>query len=279
MRTATHHAVQLSAPDDFDGWRSGVRALLTARVPTAAVEFCVAGEAGSLFALDAVPVANNGRELRLPAAFMGLARTAILHREPERFALLYELGLGLVTRRMAMADAAHPLIRRIEALAKSVRRDIHKMRAFVRFREVDEDGGARFVAWFEPDHHIARTNARFFVERFASMRWSILTPALSMHWDGERLTEGPGATRADAPTGDPVEDIWKRYYASIFNPARLKVGAMLSEMPRKYWANMPETGLIPEMIAGAQARTRAMLAAGAPADPGGSDREASPIVS
>ena len=62
-------------------------------------------------------------------------------------------------------------------MARAVRRDIHKMRAFLRFREaVDEDGGRRFVAWFEPDHHILRANAGFFVRRFAAMRWSILTP-------------------------------------------------------------------------------------------------------
>ena len=72
----------------------------------------------------------------------------------------------------------------------------------------------------------------------APMRWSILTPELSIHWDGECLSEGPGATRADAPSGDPLEETWRTYYSSIFNPARLKVGAMLKEMPKKYWRNM-----------------------------------------
>ena len=43
------------------------------------------------------------------------------------------------------------------------------------------------------------------------------------------------------------------------DPARLKVGAMLSEMPRKYWENMPETALVPGLIAGAQAREAAMI--------------------
>src|SRR3546814_1124456 len=68
---------------------------------------------------------------------------------------------------------------------------MHKMRAFVRFRELADAEGPRFVAWFEPDHHIVRANAGFFARRFASMRWSILTPELSIHWDGDALTEGP----------------------------------------------------------------------------------------
>ncbi|CAN5149080.1 UdgX family uracil-DNA binding protein [soil metagenome] len=153
-------------------------------------------------------------------------------------------------------DHTRTLVRHIEELAKSVRRDIHKMRAFVRFREID----GRFVAWFEPEHHIVRANAGFFMRRFANMAWSILTPEITIHWDGETLTKGPGAQKSDAPDGDPVEDVWKTYYASIFNPARVKIGAMTKEMPRKYWKNMPETALIPSLIAGAQARESGMIA-------------------
>jgi uracil-DNA glycosylase len=153
-----------------------------------------------------------------------------------------------------------PLTDRLQRLAKEVRRDSHKMHAFVRFREVEEEGGGtRFVAFFEPDHHIVRREAGFFVRRFANMRWSILTPDISVHWDGERLREGPGATRAEAPDGDPLEAMWKTYYASIFNPARLKVGAMLREMPKKYWRNMPETSLVGTLVASARAREIAMI--------------------
>ena len=59
-----------------------------------------------------------------------------------------------------------------------------------------------------------------------------------------------------------MEALWRKYYASTFNPARLKIGAMLKEMPRRYWKNMPETALIPELIAGAQAREAQMVKAG-----------------
>jgi DNA polymerase len=160
-----------------------------------------------------------------------------------------------------LQDQTDPQVRRIELMAKDVRRDIHKMRAFVRFREIGFGEEQRFVAWFEPSHHIVRANAAFFVDRFASMRWSILTPDVSLHWDGTTLREAPGAARSDAPDGDPLEETWKTYYASIFNPARVKIGAMLKEMPRKYWKNMPETALVPGLIASAQARESAMVTA------------------
>ncbi|MBA2466475.1 MAG: UdgX family uracil-DNA binding protein, partial [Sphingomonas sp.] len=171
---------------------------------------------------------------------------------------LYAMLLRLRSNRHAMEDRADPLLDRLQKLAKDVRRDVHKMHAFVRFREVDK--GRRFVAFFEPDHHIVRHTAGFFVRRFTNMRWSILTPELSIHWDGETLSEGPGAVRADAPDGDPLEAMWKTYYASTFNPARLKVGAMLKEMPKKYWRNMPETSLVAPLIAGARNRELEMIA-------------------
>ena len=253
------HRVTLSAPDDFDGWRDAARGLAEAGVPPAAIAWQVEGETADLFAGPATSPPPAGPSFAVPRGFVDLAKKAICHSDPERFALLYAMLLKLRANRRALEDRADPLLDRLEAIAKEVRRDLHKMHAFVRFREVTDDGGARFVAFFEPDHHIVRATAGFFVRRFTSMRWSILTPELSIHWDGETLTEGPGATRADAPDGDPVEAVWKTYYASIFNPARVKVKAMTREMPRKYWKNRPETALIGGLLAGAQKREAAMI--------------------
>ena len=250
---------RLAFEDDFDGWRLAARALAAAGVPADQVVWQVGERAADLFGDEAVPDAATA-SFSVPRPFVELAQSVVAHSDPERFALLYRMLLRLRDQPGAMADQADPLLRRLDEMAKAVRRDMHKMRAFVRFREVaTPEGGTRFVAWFEPEHHIVRLNAGFFVRRFASLVWSILTPELSIHWDGEQLTESAGATKADAPEGDPVEDVWKSYYASIFNPARLKTGAMLKEMPKKYWRNMPETALVPQLIAGAQAREVRMI--------------------
>ena len=247
------HTVILPAPDDFEAWRDAARALALAGVGPHNVVWHVVG-AGDLFAID-TPLPEATGTLSVPKSFVDLARSVICHRGPERFALLYALLARLQGNRYIVHDAADPLVRQLEDMAKAVRRDIHKMRAFVRFRELDD----RFIAWFEPGHHIVRANAGFFVRRFANMRWSILTPEVSIHWDGETLTESPGAVKSDAPQGDPIEEIWKTYYASTFNPARVKIGAMTKEMPKKYWKNMPETALIPALVAGAQARESGMI--------------------
>ena len=254
--------VALPAPDDFEAWRDAARGLMKAATPPDAIVWQVGDQPIDLFAADAHALPDDpapAPAFKVSRAFLSLARDAILHREPERFSLLYSLLWRLRAAPRLAEDHADPLVRRLEGLAKHVRRDVHKMRAFLRFREATDGDGARYVAWFEPEHHIVRANSAFFVNRFASMRWSILTPELSLHWDGEALSEGPGATREDGPDGDPTEAVWKTYYASIFNPARVKVGAMLKEMPRKYWKNMPETALVPELLAKAQARESGMI--------------------
>ena len=254
------HRVTLSGSDDFDGWRDAARGLAEANVPAAAIAWQVDGGAQDLFAGPGTSPPPPGASFAVPRSFIDLAKAAICHVDPERFALLYKLLLKLRTNRHAMEDRADPLLDRIEKMAKEVRRDAHKMHAFVRFREIGEpDGGTRFVAWFEPDNHIVRREAGFFMRRFANMRWTIMTPQLTISWDGKALTEGPGATRRDAPDGDPVEETWKTYYASIFNPARVKVKAMTKEMPKKYWKNMPETALIGGLLADAQRREAMMI--------------------
>jgi probable DNA metabolism protein len=269
-----HYAVHLPAPDDFAFWRERARGLIQCDVPPDRVSWILPGGTGDLFAEGPSrsdkrlpPPPADAPPVRASQRFLTVACSAALHTDPARFGLLYRVLWRLQRSPRLMEDKADPEVRRLEDLAKSVRRDAHKMHAFVRFREVaEQDGTPHFVAWFEPDHHIVRAEAAFFMRRFANMRWSILTPRGSVHWDGEVMREGPPARPEDALGGDPVEDLWRSYYASIFNPARLKVGAMLSEMPKKYWKNLPEAELIPALIAGAQAREAAMVKAGARAE-------------
>lgn len=253
------HTVHLAAADDLDGWRDAARALAGAGVPAEQVLWQVGAAPADLFAGPPLR-AQAGPALRVHKEFMPLAACVILHRDPQRFALLYALLLRVMTAPQLVHDTTDPLRRRVEVLSKTIRRDMHKMRAFVRFRAIETDGAVRYVAWFEPENNIVRANAAFFAARFANMDWSILTPDISVHWDGGRLREGPGATVAQAAGGDPLEEVWKSYYRAIFNPARLNRTAMLSEMPKKYWKNLPEAALIPEMMATARAREIEMIA-------------------
>lgn len=252
---------RLAHPADFEGWREQARAFAQRWVEPADIVWHVEGEGPDLFAAVPKRSREDLRAVTVPRAFPELAEQVICHSDPQRFGLLYRLLWRLQVERDLLQVATDRDVHRAEAMARSVRRDIHKMTAFVRFREIaDEESRAAFVAWFEPEHHIVERAATFFVERFAAMRWSILTPRRSLHWDGETLHVTPGGTRAEAPRDDEIEVYWRTYYASIFNPARLKVKAMKAEMPVKYWRNLPEAELISSLIADADRRTRDMVA-------------------
>lgn len=247
----------------FDAWRDAARPLAAAGVPGSDVDWSF-GDTGTGGLFDAAPPpAGTARPLSVPREFLNLAAQVILHRDPAAPALLYQALLTLQNRRGLLADAADPLVRRLATLQKAVRRDIHKMRAFVRFRELPSEGPRRsFAAWFEPEHRIVEANAGFFCRRFADMDWAIHTPDLSALWREGALSFAPGAPRPDLPD-DAAEALWATYFANIFNPARIKLGSMRQHMPLKYWKNMPETGQIPAMLNAAEARVRAMQQAAA----------------
>jgi probable DNA metabolism protein len=256
------HLITLDSETDFDGWRKAARSLVLNEIKPTDVTWIVQGDASELFAPAAeTPLLEAPQgTFSVSAKFVELAQSAILHRDPERFAILYRLLWRLRGHPRLLEVATDPDVALITAMAKAVRRDEHKMHAFVRFREVGREQKSHYVAWFEPEHHIVELAAPFFARRFADMPWSILTPDGCAHWAGHAVSITAGVSKADAPTEDRLEETWRRYYASIFNPARLKVKAMQTEMPKKYWRNLPEASLIKPLIADAERATGAMIA-------------------
>lgn len=352
MTDAAGRIAVLAADDDVGGFRCEARRLLNENIDPAAVQWHVANAVeGDLFADATDPVtsgapaasdaaaaragsaeahqielANATPRVSVPAFFLPLCERALLHADLGRFGLVYRLLWRLVHEPGLRHDPLDADRMQAEQMARAVRRDMHKMTAFVRFRPVgggtaddsavavdgdieikvgaDGDGDTfadgdaeaeafvngnaeveavadpdaftnaradavddaevlRHVAWFEPGHHIVRATAPFFARRFAQMRWAILTPEACVRWDGRRLEFGPGARHDEAPPADAAEQLWLTYYASIFNPARLKLKMMQKEMPRRYWKNLPEAVLIQPLAAAAAERSGRMVEQGA----------------
>jgi uracil-DNA glycosylase len=260
--------IRLDGQGDFEEWRLAARALLANGIWPDDIAWLSAWEDPGLFTEDQVPApAPEAAAITVPRAFAEAAETAICHSDEGRFPLLYRILWRLQSHRALLQDRADRDVAELSRLVKSVRRDSHKMTAFVRFKEVApaeggpaEGGRRRFAAWFEPDHFIVGRTAPFFARRFADMDWLIATPKGSASWDGKSLAIDPAPATRLRHT-DEADELWRVYFSNIFNPARLKVKAMQAEMPKKYWKNLPEAQLIPELIAGAEARVRAMAAA------------------
>lgn len=248
----------LAHETDFDGWRDAARAFVLNDVAPEDVHWIIEG-GNQLFVPTSLPAIDPTSSFNVSRDFVDRARIAILNRDVGRFSHMYRLLWRLRTTPDLMNIATDADVARIERLCREVRRDEHKMHAFVRFRQFGKDDNFRFVAWFKPSHYIVKLASPFFERRFSDMAWSILTPDLCAHWDGRQTTFTPGAPETDAPTGDPLEAIWLTYYANIFNPARLKIKAMQNEMPKKYWRNLPEAALIKPLVARASRATQVMI--------------------
>ena len=268
----------------FDQFRQRARALLAAGVPPGAAQGtwggCVDGArrgAADLFAADSSVTVHpsavgGGSSPAVPRSFIALARRVVLHSAPGRFDALYALLWRLVHEPGLRHDPLDVDLLRLRQMARAVQRDAYKMRAFVRFRPVQDHGATDVtepaqdvtlhVAWFEPEHDVLEAVAPWFARRFAGMRWAILTPRRSVRWSPghQRLHFGHGAERAQAPAADAGEALWLTYYRHIFNPARLNLPLMRQHMPRKYWANLPEAAAIADLAAEANERTAGMLA-------------------
>jgi DNA polymerase len=247
----------------YDDWRRKARELLRHNYPPAAVAWVdpfSTQPAIEGLAFDATPAATAAQVVAVPRRFLDQARTAAYHRDPQRWDVLYRLAFRLAQgERQLLSNELDADVRALETMTRQVARDIHKMHAFVRFREIQDDAGARFIAWHRPDHFIVRPASSFFVERFRTMRWSILTPDESVHWDGETLAYGPGVRQSEAPQGDRLEDLWRTYYVSMFNPARVNPRAMTRELPVRHWPTLPEARLIPSLLADAPGRVSKMI--------------------
>lgn len=255
------HTVTLDQHADFKSWRTHARQLCAAEVPPAQVRFVPPDREESLLDFGAVDLPDPRRTVVASQEFMDRAQRVACLSDPARYDYLYRLLWRLQDQPSLMRNQVDDDVQWVHEATKAISRDRHKMHAFVRFRKVGETDAGReqFMAWFEPSHYIVDLATPFFTRRFPNMDWAILTPYRSAIWNGEGLTFGPGGAKSDVPAEDVVEDQWKTYFASIFNPSRLKVSAMTAEMPKKYWHNLPEAALIPALIQGAKAREIEMM--------------------
>jgi probable DNA metabolism protein len=235
--------------EDFASWRTAARSLLIQDIAPDQVLW-----SPGLFT-EPIDTRTATVTATVPKEFLDVAKVVAMHRDENRWALLYRILYRIThgERNLLKIDIDDD-IRELTLMQKAIHRDIHKMRAFARFRRVTDSDPEQFVAWHKPDHYIVEANAPWFADRFAAMRWSILTPDRSAHWNLEELTFGPGVRRSEAPSEDGLEELWRDYYASIFNPARVKMKAMKAEMPIRHWATLPETQIIPTLLAKADSR-------------------------
>ena len=218
---------RLASETDLAGFREEARSLLAHQVPPDEVDWLTA-HTSDQFA-EVVPAdAKGSRHVPraamaiVPASFLRLCEIVVLHRDPDRFALLYRLLWRLVHEPGLRSDPIDPDMLTAQQMGQAVRRDLHKIKAFLRFKPMQDGGDGDLplhLGWFEPTHHILEAAAPWFVRRYAQLRWAILTPARSVRWtpSSERLEFGPGVANAPAHVPHPEDAFLLAGYRSIYS--------------------------------------------------------------
>ncbi|WP_298933388.1 TIGR03915 family putative DNA repair protein [uncultured Ramlibacter sp.] len=216
----------LASAIDLAGFRGQAQTLLAHQVPPDEVVWDTDdGQFHDPFATPAPAADSRPRGVPraataiVPASFLRLCELVVLHSDPQRFALLYRLLWRLVYEPGLRHNPIDADMLAAQQMGQAIRRDIHKMKAQVRFHSVpDEDcaGQPLQLAWFEPAHHIVEALAPWFARRLPGQRWAVLTPLRSVASDGQQLRYGPGA--AAVPEDAPPQ-LWLARYRSVFGMA------------------------------------------------------------
>ncbi|MHB0765608.1 TIGR03915 family putative DNA repair protein [Stutzerimonas sp. NM35] len=249
---------QVRFDGSFEGWRDAARALLVEEVAPHQLEWLAGNARGGLFEQCAVPEPGTpSAAIRIPRQLLAELEGAARFRNSDRWSLLYR-----ILWRVAKGDRSARLVGDVDgselhARLKAVRREAHHLHAFLRFSPSGADSAPDYVAWFEPAHDILLSAAPHFAERMGLHSWLIATPEDAVLWDGMTLHYAnpcPLAWRQLAQGAqDPGAELWKAYYESTFNPARLNREVMQSHLPVRFWKNLPEGSLIPQLMSRARA--------------------------
>lgn len=213
---------KLAGQVDLAGFRSEARQLLAHQVPPEEVQWQL--EAPADLYIDAQsPQASRPRNVAraataiVPASFTRLCEFVVLHRDPQRFSLLYRLLWRLVHEPGLRNDPVDGDMQQAQHMAHAVRRDIHKMKANLRLRAMrDPDGKELQAGCYEPAHHVVEAVAPWFAKRVPARRWAIFTPDRSVRCEEGRLLFGPGVPSADLPAPDGSDGDWLACYERVF---------------------------------------------------------------
>jgi DNA polymerase len=256
---------QVAIEPTYESWHEAARSLLASNVAPSEVVWLVRGDDQPLLGdLAEAPPAVEPSTVRVPRRFVEDAKLAALHRSSDRWSLLYRLLWRIVREnRLLLGDELDVDVAQLRSMVREIRKDVERMKAFVRFRAIGAPGAERFIAWHVPDHDVATLVGPHFAARYPNLRWSIFTPVSSIHWDGSSLTRDRGVAASEIPREDSnraAEALWRTYYAASFNPARANEAKLARDMPARFRDTLPEAETIPLLLAEAPARTSRLRA-------------------
>lgn len=137
---------------------------------------------------------------------------------------------------------ADPDVAAVHRLVHKVRREAHRLKGLIRFREL-ADG--LLYAPLEPDHAVVPLLAPHFARRLPRESWLIhdLRRGVGVLGHGGEWRMGSVDRHASPALSDEepaYQELWRRFFSGIAIPERQSARRQAHFMPKKYWRHLVE---------------------------------------
>jgi probable DNA metabolism protein len=198
--------VPLSHRVDIAGFHHEATRLLAQQVAPDTVQWnadaAVQADAAPLLETQNASIRNRAARAIVPQSFVRMSELVVLHRDVQRFDLLYRSLWRLVYEPELKHDHGDIDLARLRQMAQSVRRDVQKMKQRMEFHPVLLKEQGVQVCWYEPVHFITEVVGAWLTHQEDRGDWILLTPERSLRWDGSELLAAPPLLPARRPHGE-----------------------------------------------------------------------------
>jgi probable DNA metabolism protein len=193
----------------------------------------------------------KGLQQRLAAG--GVQRLYAAHLSEikgEEANLLGFIRYAFSTNETIEEDFGNKYVMRLSYVLKLVRREKHRMEAFVRFQKM-ADG--IFYASIEPDFNVLPLILTHFKRRYADQKWIIydIKRSYGIYYDLQeavfvKMDFASGKKDEKSIISSYSEDetlyqaLWKDYFKHVNIPARKNTKLHLQHVPKRYWKHLTE---------------------------------------
>jgi len=146
-------------------------------------------------------------------------------------------------------DYGNRYVLRVSELVRMVRREKHRMEAFIRFQKLKDE---TFYATVDPDFNVLPLILKHFRKRYADQKWIIYDTrrAFGLYYDLHQVEyitldfseEGVGKSIVSKYESDEgiYQVLWKEYFKSVNIASRKNNKLHLRHVPKRYWKNLTE---------------------------------------
>jgi probable DNA metabolism protein len=192
----------------------------------------------------------KGLRAKLSAA--GIQRLYIAHMaemDNEESNLVGFIRYVFDTDQNVEEDYGNKYVMRISEIIKMIRREKHRMEAFVRFQKLKDE---TFYSAIEPDFNVLPLLIKHFKSRYADQKWIIydikrrygiyydLHDTQYISFDFSDVNNPGNIIIALCEDEGIYQHLWKNYFTSVNIAARKNTRLHLKHIPRRYWRHLTE---------------------------------------